>query len=94
MDWGRGSNQTIAVKFTLQSKHAMYTKWEAAIYREPGDQMRFSYPPDPALTAAFEEQTRRLVREYKGDGENLSVHHLDEPDARDDYPDSTALMVM
>jgi hypothetical protein len=82
------------VKFTLQSKHEMYTKWEQALFREPGDLMRFSYPADHPLAPAFEEQTIKLVREYKGDGEYLSVHHPDEPGGRDDYPDSTALVVM
>lgn len=31
------------------------------------------------------------LREYKGDGEYLSVHHPPEQDARDDAPDCTAL---
>lgn len=35
-----------------------------------------------------------LVREYKGDGEYLSVHHPDTPGALDDAPDATALMLM
>lgn len=86
-------NQSL-VKFTLQSKHEMYTKWEEALFREPGDPMRFSYPKNHPLVTAFEEQSIKLVREYKGDGEYLSVHHPDEPGGRDDYPDSTALMVM
>ena len=72
----------------------MYTKWEQAIFKDPGDSMRFSYPADHPLAPAFEEQTTKLVREYKGDGEYLSVHHLDELGGRDDYPDSTVLMVM
>lgn len=84
--------QESLVKFTLQSKHEMYSKWEAALFRDAGEPMRFSYLADHPLTAAFEEQATRLVREYKGDGEYLSVHHPDEPDAHD-YPDSTALMV-
>lgn len=85
--------QESLVKFTLQSKHEMYSKWEAALFRDAGDPMRFSCPADHPLTATFEEQTTRLLREYKGDGEYLSVHHPDKPDARDDFPDSTALMV-
>lgn len=79
------------VKFTLQSKNDLYVNFENAIFRDEGDQMRFSYPADDPLASEFEEQTVRLVREYKGDGEYLSVHHPDEPDARDDAPDSTAL---
>lgn len=51
----------------------------------------FSYPADHPLAAEFAEQTARLLREYKGDGEYLSVHHPAEPDARDDSPDATAL---
>ncbi len=82
------------VKFTLQSKHEMYTKWEDALFREPGDPLRFSYPADHPLAEQFEEQTTRLLHKYKGDGEYLSVHHPPEPDGHDDYPDSTALMVM
>ena len=86
--------QESLVKFTLQSKHSMYSTWEQSLFRELGDPLRFSYPADHPQAPAFEEQTIKLVREYKGDGEFLSVHHPDEPDAHDDFPDSTALMVM
>ncbi len=72
----------------------MYTKFEDALFREPGDRMRFSYPADHELAPFFEEQMSNLLREYKGEGEFVSFHHPDEPGARDDYPDSTALMVM
>jgi hypothetical protein len=34
------------------------------------------------------------ARAFKGDAELLSVYHWDEPDARDDAPDSTALALM
>jgi hypothetical protein len=84
---GEGSQ----IKFTLQSKNDLYLNFEKAIYRDEGDSLRFSYPVDHPLTAEFDEQRVRLVREYKGDGEYLSVHHPDEPDARDDGPDATAL---
>lgn len=47
---------------------------------------------DHPLTAEFEDQMISLVREYKGDGEYLSVHHPDEPGAKDDAPDRTVLM--
>lgn len=79
------------VKFTLQSKNDLFLCFEQAIFRDPGDTMRFSYLADHPLTAEFEEQTTRLLREYKGDGEYLSVHHPDEPDAEDGAPDATAL---
>jgi hypothetical protein len=91
---GRPAGNDSLVKFTLQSKHEMHTKWERAIYREPGDPMRFRYPADHPLAAAFEEQTVKLEREYKGDGDYLSVRHPDEPRARDDDSDATALMAM
>lgn len=79
------------VKFTTQSKHAMYTNFEQAIFRDEGDSMRFSYPADHPLAAEFEEQMVALEREYIGDGEYLSVHHPDEDGAMDDSCDSTAL---
>jgi len=59
LDWGRVSDQY----FTLQSNHEMYSKWEAALFRDAGDPLWFSYPADHPLTAAFEEQATRLVRE-------------------------------
>jgi hypothetical protein len=79
------------VKFTLQSKNDLYINFEQAIFRDAGDIMRFSYPANHPLTAEFEDQMTRLLREYKGDGEYLSVHHPDEPEAKDDAPDATAL---
>lgn len=81
-------------KFTLQSKDQLYQNFQAALFREPDDEMSFSYPLQHPLTAEFEDQMTRLIREYKGDGQYLSVHHPDEPDARDDAPDSTALSLM
>jgi hypothetical protein len=82
------------VKFTLQSKNEMYSGFEAALFRDNGDALKFTYPADHPLAAEFEEQMTTLVREYKGDGEFLSVHHPDVPGARDDAPDATALMLM
>lgn len=72
----------------------MYLGFESAIYRESGDPLRFSYPSDHALAGEFEEQMTALTREYKGDGEYLSVHHPDTPGALDDAPDATALCLM
>jgi hypothetical protein len=82
------------VKFTLQSKSEMYTLWQEALFRDPEDEMAFTYPAEHPLTAEFEEQTVRLIREYKGEAELLSVHHPDEPDARDDAPDATVLSLL
>src|SRR5206468_5597049 len=81
-------------KFTVQSKNDLYLHDEQALFKEPDDPLRYSYPADDPLTAEFEDQMVRLVREYKGDGEYLCVHHPDEPDARDDAPDSTALCLL
>jgi hypothetical protein len=78
LDWGRVSDQTIA---TVGNNQNDVLDW-------------FAYPTDRPLASTFEDQTIKLVREYKDDGEYLSVHHPDEPGARDDYPDSTALMAM
>ena len=83
------------VKFTLQSYHRMYSLVQDAIFKDLDDPMRFSYPADHPLASEFEEQFCALVKEFKGDGEYLSVHHPDnDPAARDDAPDATALMFM
>lgn len=78
-------------KFTLQSKNDLYLHFESALFKDEGDEYRFTFPADHPLAGEFEEQMTRLVREYKGDGEYLSVHHPDEQGARDDAPDATAL---
>jgi hypothetical protein len=51
------------IKFTLQSKNELYLNFESAIYREPGDPLRFTYPIDHPLAAEFEEQMTTFVRE-------------------------------
>ena len=81
------------VKFTLQSTNEICTNFDNALFREPGDPPRFSYPADHPLAGEFEEQMTALIREYKGDGEYLCPHHPDEQVARDVAPDSTALML-
>ncbi len=80
--------------FTLQSKNSLYLNFETALYRDIGDPLRFSYPADHPLASEFEEQMIALLKEWKGEGEYLSVHHPDEQGARDDAPDCTALMLM
>ena len=72
----------------------MYLNFELAIYRYSGDPLRFSYRADQPLAAEFEEQMTTLVREYKGDGEYLSVHHPQTPEALDEAPNAAALMLM
>jgi len=68
--------------------------FENSIFRDPGDTMRLTYPADHPLAAEFEEQMVALLREYKRDGEYLSVHHPDEPNAKDQAPDVTALALI
>lgn len=72
----------------------MYLNFESVIYHDPVDPLKFSYPAVHQLAAEFEEQMTSLAREYKGDGEYLSVHHSDTPGALDDAPDATALCLM
>ncbi len=72
-------------KFSLQSKDRLYVNFEQALFKEPDDPLRFSYPGDHPLASEFEEQMTQLVREYLGDGEYLSVHHpKNDPAAHDD----------
>ena len=49
---------------------------------------------DHPLAGEFEDQMIALIREYKGDGEYLSVHHPATPGAKDDAPDATALALL
>jgi hypothetical protein len=78
-------------KFTMQSKNDLYVNFEECLFRDQGTERRFSYPSTHRLAPKFEEQMNQLEREYKGDGEYLSVHHPDQTGARDDAPDATAL---
>lgn len=56
-------------EFTMQSKNEMFTTLDAALFREPGDPLRFSYPVDHPLAGELEAQMTALVREYVGQGE-------------------------
>lgn len=81
--------------FTKQGKNDLYVNYEQALFKDdPKDPLKFSYPADHELTPEFEEQMTALVREYTGDGEYLAVHHPDEPNAKDDAPDATALALL
>lgn len=79
------------VKFTPESKNEMYTLFDAALFREEGDPLRYSYPAEHALAAELEEQMTILLREYKTDRELLSPHAPEEPGAHDDAPTMGAL---
>jgi hypothetical protein len=65
--------------------------FQTALFKDPGDELRFSYPADHPLAAEFEDQMTQLLREYKGDKDYLTPHHPETPEGRDDSPDSTAL---
>ena len=63
------------IQFTSQSKNQMYSLLDAALFRESGDPLRFSYPADHALTAEFEVGMTQLLWENSGQGEYLSPTH-------------------
>ena len=48
--------------FLLQFHDPPKRHFESALYREPGDSLRFSYPADHALAAEFEEQVPHPVK--------------------------------
>ena len=79
------------VKFTPESKNEMYTIFEAAVFRDAGDPLRFSYWFGDPLAGELEEQTTTLIREYKSDRQLLSPHAPEEPGAHDDAPTMLAL---
>lgn len=75
----------LRVKFSLQSKDAMYKNFLAQIRNKST-----KYPADGGREhREMEAEMLELEREYKG--EYLSVHHPDDPKAHDDYADSWCL---
>jgi hypothetical protein len=68
--------------------------FEAALFRDPGDPLRFSYSAWPPLASEVEEQMTQLLREYKRDGEFLSPHAPEIPGVHDDAPTAIALAVL
>lgn len=81
-------------KFTAQSKNELYTNFEAALFRDPGDPLAFSYPARYALASELEEQMTQLLREYKTDAQYLSPHAPEVPGAHDDAPTAVALALL
>ena len=79
------------VQFTSQPKNEMYTLFEAALFREIGDPLRFSCPADHPLSGEFGEHVTTLVRECTGNGEYLSPHAPETPGAHEDAPTMAAL---
>jgi hypothetical protein len=80
--------------FTQKSKNDLYTTFEGALFRDPGDPLRFSYPAWHPLASEVEEQMTQLIREYKSEGEFLSPHAPEVPGAHDDAPTAIALAIM
>ncbi len=58
--------QESRVYFILQSKNEMYLKYKSAIYRVPGEPLRFSYPADCALAAEFERRSTSVRLKRSG----------------------------
>ena len=73
-----------SVQFTMQSKNEMFTTLDAALFREIGDPLRFSYPTDLPLAGELKEQMTALILEYVSQGEYLSPHAPEEAGAHDD----------
>ena len=74
-----------------QSKNEMYTLFDASLFREPGDPLRFSYFAADPLAGEFEVQMTSLVKACKGDRELLSPYAPKEPGAHDDACSMAAL---
>ena len=79
------------MKFTPESKNEMYCLLDAALFRDAGDPLRFSYWQGEPLAGEIEEQMTILLREYKTDRQLLSPHAPEEPGAHDDAPTMLAL---
>ena len=82
------------VQFTAQSKNELYLGFEAALFREPDDQLRFSYPAGHTLMGELENQMTMLLREYKWLAQMLSPYAPEVPGAHDDAPTAVALALL
>jgi hypothetical protein len=72
------------VKFSAVSKDLMYKNLKVSI-----KELLTTLPKIDKKGEKFRQQMLDLQQEYKG--QLLSVHHPDDPNAHDDYPDSWAL---
>lgn len=78
-------NGLYRIKFSAVSKDLMYKNLKVSI-----KELLTTLPKiDTKRTEKFKQQMLDLQQEYKG--QLLSVHHPDDPNAHDDYPDSWAL---
>lgn len=80
--WSVEGVNIFRVKFNLSSKDQLY-KNLITVVRNKATTVPENHP------AKFKEQALDLQKEFKG--EFLSVHHPDDQNAHDDYPDSWAL---
>jgi hypothetical protein len=67
----------------------MYKSWLNKILN---DKFAYFYDDNEITATRFEYETANLITETKQD-KYMSVHHPEEPDAHDDHPDITVLMV-
>jgi len=84
-EWQDENSGLYRVKFSAQSKDAMYKNLKVSI-----QQLLTTTPKlDTKQGERFRQQMLDLQQEYKG--QLLSAHHPDNPDAHDDFCDSWAL---
>lgn len=84
-EWRDENSGLYRVKFSAQSKDAMYKNLKVTI-----EQLLTTLPKlDTKQGERFRQQMLDLQQEQKG--QLISVHHPDSPDAHDDYADSWAL---
>ena len=86
------------VTFSQQSKDQMYKSFDAKLSTSQPDRGRFGFgyywTEDNQSAQQFEAEMLELEKEYKGTNQYyLSVHHPNKPNAHDDHPDATALMI-
>lgn len=84
-EWDNEHNGLYRVKFTSVSKDQIYKNLKVTIK----ESLTTLPTTDKKIGEKFRQQMLDLQQEYKG--QLLSVHHPDDPDAHDDYPDSWAL---
>lgn len=54
------------VQLSFQSKIELYTDFDNTLFRDSGDQLRFSWPGDYSLAGEFEDQMRALHLRLQG----------------------------
>lgn len=84
-EWADEHSGLYRIKFSAVSKDLIYKNLKVSI-----KELLTSLPKlDTKQAEKFRQQMLDLQQEYKG--QLLSVHHPDDPNAHDDYPDSWAL---